>query len=61
LKRAFSEAATLFLRFSERARRWKEKMAKKRGPGKAMATLAARRGRAVYHMLRKKVIPRWTG
>jgi transposase len=54
LKWAFSEAATLFLRFSDRARRWKQKVAAKRGSGKAMAILAARLGRAVYHMLRKK-------
>jgi transposase len=54
LKWAFSEAATLFLRFSERARRWKQKVAAKRGPGKAMAILAARLGRAIFHMLRKK-------
>jgi len=54
LKWAFSEAATLFLRFSERARRWKQKLAAKRGPGKAMAILAAKLGRAVFHMLRKK-------
>jgi transposase len=43
LKWAFSEAATLFLRNSARARRWKQKLAAKRGPGKAMAILAARR------------------
>jgi transposase len=54
LKWAFSEAATLFLRFSERARRWKQKTAAKRGPGKAMAILAARLARAVFHMWRKK-------
>jgi transposase len=54
LKWAFSEAATLFLRFSERARRWKQKLAAKRGAGKAMAILAAKLGRAVFNMLRKK-------
>jgi transposase len=54
LKWAFSEAACLFLRFSARARKWKQKQSAKRGPGKAMAILAARLGRAVYHLLRKK-------
>src|SRR5262249_22939415 len=38
---------------SERARRWKEKQGKKRGEGKALAVLAARLGRAVYHLWRK--------
>jgi len=54
LKWAFSEAACLFLRFSARARKWKQKQAAKRGAGKALAILAARLGRAVYHLLRKK-------
>jgi transposase len=54
LKWAFAEAATGFLRFSERARRWKQKVAAKRGAGKAMAILAAKLGRAVFNMLRKK-------
>lgn len=54
MKWAFSEAATLFLRFSERARRWKQKTAAKRGAGKAMAILASKLGRAIFHMLRKK-------
>jgi hypothetical protein len=54
LKWAFAEAACLFLRFSARAKKWKQKQAAKRGAGKAMAILAARLGRAVYHLLRKK-------
>jgi transposase len=53
LRWAFAEAACLFLRGSERARRWKEKQAKKRGDGKALGILAARLGRAVYHLWRK--------
>jgi transposase len=53
LRWAFGEAACLFLRGSERARCWKEKQAKKRGEGKALAVLAARLGRAVYHLWRK--------
>jgi transposase len=53
LRWAFGEAACLFLRGSERARRWKEKQAKRRGDGKALAVLAARLARAVYHIWRK--------
>ena len=54
LRWAFAEAACLFLRSSERAKRWKERQAKKRGEGKALAILAARLGRAVYHLWRKR-------
>ena len=54
LRRAFAEAACLFLRSSERAKRWKQKQAAQRGEGKALAILAARLARAVYHMLRKQ-------
>jgi transposase len=53
LRWAFGEAACLFLRGSDRAKRWKEKQAKKRGDGKALAVLAARLARAVYHLWRK--------
>jgi hypothetical protein len=53
LRWAFGEAACLFLRGSERARRWKEKQAKRRGDGTALAVLAARLARAVYHLWRK--------
>ena len=53
LRWAFAEAACLFLRQSERAKKWKQKLAAQRGNGKAMAILAARLARAVYHMLRK--------
>ena len=54
LRWAFGEAACLFLRGSERAKRWKQRQAKKRGEGKALAILAARLGRAVYHLWRKR-------
>jgi len=54
LRWAFAEAACLFLRQSERARRWKEKQEKKRGPAKALGILAAKLARAVYHVLTKK-------
>jgi transposase len=53
LRWAFAEAACLFLRQSERAKRWKQKQQSKRGEGRALAILAARLGRAVYHMWRK--------
>jgi transposase len=53
LRWAFGEAACLFLRGSERARAWKQKQQKKRGEGKALAILAARLARAVYHIWRK--------
>src|SRR5262249_10319667 len=50
LRWAFGEAAVLFLRGSERARRWKEKQTRKRGEGQALSILAARLARAVYHL-----------
>jgi len=53
LRWAFAEAACLFLRGSERARAWKQKQQKKRGEGKALAILAAKLARAVYHLWRK--------
>ncbi len=53
LRWAFAEAACLFLRGSERAKKWKQQQAARRGDGKALAVLAAKLGRAVYHMLRK--------
>jgi transposase len=54
LKWAFAEGVTGFVRLSVRARRWKQKVASKRGAGKAMAILAARLGRAIFQMLRKQ-------
>jgi transposase len=55
LRWAFSEAACLFLRQSETAKKWLQRQEKKRGKGKALGVLAAKLGRAVYHVLRKKV------
>jgi transposase len=54
LRWAFAEAVCLFLRGSKRAKRFKQKLEKSRGPGKALAILAARLARAVFHMLRKQ-------
>jgi transposase len=53
LRWAFGEAVCLFLRASERAKKWKQQQTAKRGEGKALGILAARLGRAVYHLLRK--------
>ncbi len=55
LRWAFAEAACLFLRQSEAAQKWLQRQEKKRGKGKALGILAAKLGRAVYHVLRKKV------
>jgi transposase len=54
LKWAFSEATCLFLRASEQAKQWLARREKKRGKARALGAFAARLGRAVYHMLRKK-------
>jgi transposase len=54
LKWAFSEATALFLRASEPAKRWLARREKRRGKARALGAFAARLGRAVYHMLRKK-------
>ena len=43
------------MRQSERAKKWLERQEKKRGKGKALSILAAKLGRAVYHVLHKKV------
>jgi transposase len=53
LKWAFSEAVCLLLRQSERAKKWLTRREKKHGKRKALGALAARLGRAVYHLLRK--------
>jgi len=54
LKWAFSEATCLFLRASAQAKAWLARREKKRGKARALGALAARLGRAVYHLLRKK-------
>ena len=57
LRWAFGEAVCLFLRASEHAKKWKQQQTAKRGEGKALGILgilAARLGRAVYPMLRKR-------
>ncbi len=37
------------------AKKWLQRQEKKRGKGKALGILAAKLGRAVYHLLAKKV------
>jgi transposase len=54
LKWAFSEAAALFLRGNEPAKKWFERQTKKHGKGKALSILAHKLGRAVYFMLKNK-------
>jgi transposase len=53
LKWAFSEATCLLLRESPRAKAWLARREKKHGRKRALGALAARLGRAVYHLLRK--------
>src|SRR5262249_43272441 len=53
LRWAFAEAVCLFLRGNEQAKRWMSRKEKAHGKAKALAILAAKLSRAVYHMLRK--------
>lgn len=53
LKWAFSEATCLLPRASERAKAWLARRERKHGKKRALGALAARLGRAVYHLLRK--------
>jgi transposase len=56
LKWAFGEAACLHLRNSERAKTWLQRKEKKHGKAKALAILAAKLGRTVYHLWRKREV-----
>jgi transposase len=56
LKWAFGEAACLFLRESDQAKKWLARREKKHGKARALGALAARLGRAVYHLLRKQEV-----
>jgi transposase len=56
LKWAFSEATCLLLKESEQAKTWRARREKKHGKARALGALAARLGRAVYHMLRKEEV-----
>jgi transposase len=54
LKWAFSDAACLLARESDQAKRFLARKEKQHGKPKALGILAARLGRAVYHMLRQQ-------
>jgi transposase len=54
LKWAFSEAVCLLVRNYPVVKIWKARQEKKHGKKKTLGILAAKLGRAVYHMLRKK-------
>ncbi len=53
LRWAFGEAACLLLRESAAAKKWLARKERKSGKGRALGALAAKLGRAVYHLLRK--------
>jgi transposase len=55
LKWAFGEAACLLLRHSDQAKTWLKRREKKHGKAKALAILAAKIGRTVYHVWHKGV------
>lgn len=54
LKWAFSEAAVLFLRESERARHYRQRLERKHGKGKSLSILSHKLGRAVYYILKRR-------
>jgi transposase len=54
LKWAFSEAAVLFLRNNPAGQKYLVRLEKKHGKGKALAVLAHKLARAVYHMLKRE-------
>ena len=56
LKWAFSEAAMLFLRESERAKKYVARLESKHGKKKALSILTAKLGRAVYFVLRRREV-----
>jgi len=54
LKWAFSEAAVLFLRHNPAGQKYRTKLEKKHGKGKAFTMRAHKLGRAVYYMLKRQ-------
>jgi len=54
LKWAFSEAAALFLKGNEPAKRYRERLMNKHGKAKSLSILAHKIGTAVYFMLKNK-------
>jgi transposase len=53
LKWAFSEAAVLFLRGNPEGMKYKKRLVKKHGKGKALSILSHKLGRAVYYILKR--------
>jgi transposase len=53
LKWAFSEAAVLFLRANPEGMKYKKRLERKHGKGKALSILGHRMGRSVYFMLKR--------
>ena len=56
LKWAFSEAAVSMLRRVPDVKKYKEKLQRKHGKGKALSILAHKIGRAVYYILKRKEV-----
>jgi transposase len=56
LRWALGEAACLYLRSSDRAKRWQARMNAKHPPGKTLGILAATLGRTVYHLWRTRQV-----
>lgn len=56
LKWAFSEAAVLYLRGNDNAKRYLAKLQKRMSKGKALSALAHKIGRCVYFMLRDRQV-----
>lgn len=56
LKCAFSEAAVLYLRGNDKAKRYLEKLQKRINKAKALSALAHKIGRCIYFMIRDKQV-----
>jgi transposase len=56
LKWAFSEAAVVFLRNNPAGQKYLARLEKKHGKGKALTVLAPKLARAVYYMLKRRVV-----
>jgi transposase len=56
LKWAFNEAALLFLRGNEEAKKYQSKLERKHGKSKAITIIAHRLGIAVYYMLKRREV-----
>lgn len=54
LKWAFGEAACLFLRESDQAKAWHQKLVSKYGKAKALSIIAQRLGRTAYTILKRR-------